>query len=119
MNCNIQDFMSFLDDSPSGYHAAFNLVMMMQQQGYANPYGQSYQANQFGQADYGTPFQSAPQQPAQPQMDYAQVYQPAQPVQQPEPAPVQPVQPQPMPQQPAVERNSLGVPAFLRRPTRK
>ena len=34
MNCNIQDFMSFLDDSPSGYHAAFNLVMMMQQQGY-------------------------------------------------------------------------------------
>ena len=76
------------------------------------------QANQFGQADYGAPFQSAPQQPMQPQMDYAQPYQPAQPVQQPEVAPQQPVQ-QPIPQQPAVERNSLGVPAFLRRPTRK
>ena len=96
------------------------MPQMMQQQGYANPYGQPYQPNQFGQADYGTPFQSAPQQqPVQPQMDYAQPYQPVQPVQQPEPAPVQPAQPQAMPQQPAVERNSLGVPAFLRRPTRK
>lgn len=97
------------------------MPQMMQQQGYNNPYGQPYQANQFGQADYGTPFQSAPQQPAQPQMDYvqAQPYQPAQPVQRPEAAPMQPAQPQAMPQQPAVERNSLGVPAFLRRPTRK
>ena len=58
----------------------------------------------------GTPANAAFQQPAQP-------VQPVQ--QQPETAPVQPAQPQPMPQQPAVERNSLGVPAFLRRPTRK
>ena len=95
------------------------MPQVMQQQNYGNAFTQPYQANQFGQADYGMPFQSAPQQPVQPQMDYAQPYQAAQPVQQPEAAPQQPAQPQPMPQQPAVERNSLGVPAFLRRPTRK
>ena len=93
---------------------------MMQQQGYPNAYGQPYQGNQFGQADYGaSSFQNAPQQSVPQQMDYAQPYQAAQPMQQPEMAPQQPAQPQPMPQQPAVERNSLGVPAFLRRPTRK
>ena len=49
---------------------------------------------------------SAPRQAAQPQ----------QPVEQ--PVPQQPAQPEPAPQ-PTVERDSLGVPAFLRRPTRK
>ena len=34
-------------------------------------------------------------------------------------APAQPVQPEAVPQPAQVERNSLGVPAFLRRPTRK
>ena len=34
MNQNIKDFMAFLDTSPSGYHAAFNMVKMMQAEGY-------------------------------------------------------------------------------------
>ena len=99
------------------------MPQMMQQQSYANPYGQPYQTSQFGQADFGASFQTPaqqPQQPVQPQMEYGQQYQAMQPAaQQPEAIPPQPVQPQPVPQQPAVERNSLGVPAFLRRPTRK
>ena len=34
MNENIMEFKTFLDESPSGYHAAFNMVKMMQKQGY-------------------------------------------------------------------------------------
>jgi len=97
------------------------MPQMVQQQNYGAAYGQPYQASQFGQQEYAASFQNVqqPQQPVQPQMDYAQPYQAVQPIQQPEAAPGQPAQPQPLPQQPAVERNSLGVPAFLRRPTRK
>ncbi|MBR6571449.1 MAG: cell division protein FtsZ, partial [Clostridia bacterium] len=112
---------------------------MVQQQTYANPYSQSYQTSQYAQPDYGAQFQSVAQ-PVQPQpvqqpvqqpaMDFGQQYQAAQPVQ-PQPQPVVPKQPETIPQsplmgqapapvqQPAAERNGLGVPAFLRRPTRK
>ena len=95
----------------------------MMQQTYPNAYGQSYQAPQFAQMEYGQQYQAAqpqPQQPAMPQMEYGQQYQAMQPAaaQQPVEAVQQPVHPEPVaPQQP--ERNSLGVPAFLRRPTRK
>ena len=34
MNQKIKDFMSFLDNSPSGYHAAFNLVKLLGANGY-------------------------------------------------------------------------------------
>ena len=34
MNQDIKDFLDFLDESPSGYHAAYNLVKMMQKEGY-------------------------------------------------------------------------------------
>ncbi len=34
MDQNLQNFMSFLDNSPSGYHAAFNLVKLLQANGY-------------------------------------------------------------------------------------
>ena len=85
-------------------------------QAYPANYGQ-FQAPQFGQMDFSQQYQAQPQQP---QMDFVQQYQ-AQPVQQPMEQPVvpqQPVQPEPAPQ-PTVERDSLGVPAFLRRPSRK
>ncbi len=95
------------------------MPQMMQQQNFGGAYGQPYQNPQFGQSSFGAAFQNASQQSAQPQMEFGQQYQ--QPVAQPQPeaASQQPVQTQPLPQQPAVERNSLGVPAFLRRPTRK
>ena len=34
MSQNIKDLMEFLDASPSGYHAASNLVAMMEREGY-------------------------------------------------------------------------------------
>ena len=34
MSYNIKEFMDFLDNSPSGYHAAANIVKMMEQEGY-------------------------------------------------------------------------------------
>ena len=34
MNNAIKDFMNFLDNSPSGYHAAANIVKMMEEEGY-------------------------------------------------------------------------------------
>lgn len=98
--------------------------MMQGAQGYPNAYGQPYQAPQFGQMEYGQQYQAGMQpqpQPAMPQMEYGQQYQAMQmpsaqkPV---EPMPQQPVQAEPA-QPSQVERNSLGVPAFLRRPTRK
>ena len=106
---------------------------MMQQQSYTAPYGQQpYQPSQFAQPEYGAAFQQTATQPvqqpvpqAQPQMEYGQQYQAMQPaVPQKEPVPQQPIlqQPavsQPVPQPAAPERSSLGVPAFLRRPTRK
>jgi len=69
---------------------------------------------------YGA-MQAQLQQPMQ-QMEYGQQYQPAtpqpmaqeaQPAQQPMEQPAAPMQPA------AVEKDELGVPAFLRRPTRK
>jgi len=97
------------------------MPQMMQQASYSSAYGQSYQAPQFAQMEYGQQYQAAqqPQQPAMPQMEFGQQYQAAQPVQpqQPVEAVQQPAQPEPVAQQP--ERNSLGVPACLRRPTLK
>ena len=106
---------------------------MMQQPTYTAPYGQQpYQPSQFAQPEYGAAFQQTATQPvqqpvpqAQPQMEYGQQYQAMQPaVPQKEPVAQQPIlqQPavsQPVPQPAAPERSSLGVPAFLRRPTRK
>ncbi|MBE5801880.1 MAG: cell division protein FtsZ [Clostridiales bacterium] len=101
-----------------------------QQQGYQ----QGYQPQQpYGQMDFAMqPQQSvqfnAVQQPqAVQQMEFGQQYQPAMPpMQQPEaaqpaanmsqPVAEQPVEPAPVA---SVERDELGVPAFLRRPTRK
>ena len=34
MNYDIKDFMAFLDESPSGYHAAYNMVKLMMAKGY-------------------------------------------------------------------------------------
>ena len=100
------------------------MPQMMQQQSFGAAYNQNFQAPQYAQMDYGQQYQAAqpaaPQQPVMPQMEYGQQYQAAQPVVPQQPAePVAPAQPE-APVQPApVERNSLGVPAFLRRPTRK
>ena len=96
------------------------------QQGYQQqPYGQMDYAQQPG-AQYGA---MQPQQPMMQPMDYSQQYQAA-PMQQPQQPMMQQEQPKiqtQAPQQPApesaaptaVERDDLGVPAFLRRPTRK
>ncbi len=105
---------------------------MFQQRGYQQgfqpqqPYGaqpdfgmqQPQQGMQYGA------MQAQLQQPMQ-QMEYGQQYQPATPqpapqeVQQPA-APAQPAEQPVAPAQPsAVEKDELGVPAFLRRPTRK
>ena len=103
---------------------------IFQQQGYQ----QGYQPQQYGQQDYGMqqnmqyatmqPQMQAHAQPAeygQP-ADYGQQYQAAQPMpqdvpQQPAAAPVEQTAAQMPPA--AVEKDELGVPAFLRRPTRK
>ena len=102
---------------------------MFQQRGYQQgfqpqqPYGaqpdfgmQPQQGMQYGA------MQSQLQQPMQ-QMEYGQQYQPATPqpiAQEAQPAAAQPVEQPAAPVQPAaVEKDELGVPAFLRRPTRK
>ena len=92
--------------------------MMQGGQAYPTAYAQQYQAPQYSQMEYGQQYQ-APQQPQMQPMEFGQQYQaaPAAPVQQPV-EPVAPVQPEPA-AKPAVEKNNLGVPAFLRRPTRK
>jgi len=98
--------------------------MMQGSQTYANTYNQGFQAPQFGQMDFGQQYSepAQPQQPMMPQMEFGQQYQGVQPAAQPqqpvETTIVPPVQPEPQPQ-PQVERDGLGVPAFLRRPTRK
>ena len=75
------------------------------------------------QPQQGYPSMGGMQQPQVPQMEYGQQYQSMQ--QQPameNTAPQQPVQqaePTPPPQPTTVERDNLGVPAFLRRPSRK
>ena len=108
-------------------------VPQMMQQSYSSPYGQQpYQVSQYAQPEYGAAFQqTAPQQvqqpvpQGQPQMEYGQQYQamqPAAPQKEPmaqQPVMQQPAVSQPVPQPAAPERSSLGVPAFLRRPTRK
>ncbi len=109
---------------------------MMQQQGqpmYPQGYGQGYQQMPYGQSmqDYSMqqpvqPMQGYPQQPIMQTMEYGQQYQPAQPTmaqQQPVAQPAAQLQQQPAPEvaeAPApAERDDLGVPAFLRRPTKK
>ncbi|MBP3647666.1 MAG: cell division protein FtsZ [Clostridia bacterium] len=90
--------------------------MMQGGQAYPTSYGQQYQAPQFGQMEYGQQYQA----PQMQQMEYGQQYQAPQsaPVQQPAEPVQQPTMAEPAPK-PATERNNLGVPAFLRRPTRK
>ena len=105
--------------------------MMQNQSMYQGSYGQSYQPQTYGQPmqqDYGMqggPYQGM-QQPMMPQMEYGQQYagmtQAQPPMQQPQAAAQPPVQqpeaqPQAAPQ--GVERDDLGVPAFLRRPSKK
>ncbi len=101
---------------------------MFQQRGYQQGFQpqQSYGTlNDFGMQpqqgmQYGA-MQANLQQPMQ-QMEYGQQYQPATPqpmAQEPQPA-AQPMEQPAAPVQPsAVEKDELGVPAFLRRPTRK
>ena len=123
------------DDNMSGFGYSMGgsqmptpaaVPQMMQQQNYGASYAQPYQAAQYSQPEYGVQFQqSAPQPVVQPQVDYTQQYQAVQPVMPQQEMPVQqpvaqqPAASQPVPQAAAPERNSLGVPAFLRRPTRK
>ena len=101
--------------------------MMQGGQMYQSGFGQGYQPQQpYGQVDYGMgqpgmQYQGGmqqPQQPGMPQMEYGQQYQGGmqQPVNQ---QPDAKAQPEPAPQPASVERDDLGVPAFLRRPTRK
>ena len=139
------DFGSYLGSSSIPTPAAMPSMMqqqgmpMFQQQGYQ----QGYQPQiPYGQQDYGMQqpqqgmqygaMQAPMQQPVQP-VDYSQQYQPATPQPMPQEAQPQPQQqpapaaaaPQPMeqpaaPVQPAaIEKDELGVPAFLRRPTRR
>ena len=134
------DFGGYMGNSSIPTPAAMPSIMqqgmpIFQQQGYQ----QGYQPQQsYGQQDYGmqqnmqyASMQPQMQAPAQPMdygqpADYGQQYQPATP--QPMPQEMQqPMQPaaapmeQPAVQAPpaAVEKDELGVPAFLRRPTRK
>ena len=96
---------------------------------YGSGFGQSYQTPQYSGMDYGMqqPQQGyqpmGAQQPQMQTMEYGQQYQGMQqPAQQPvmeNAAPQQPAQPEPAPQPTTVERDNLGVPAFLRRPSRK
>ncbi len=107
---------------------------------YPSGYGQGYQQPQYGQMEYGMQqqpmqyqggMQQPSQQPMMPQMEYGQQYQgmpsqqpsmqQGQPLQQQELSRMQSQQPAPEPASPppSVERDDLGVPAFLRRPTRK
>ena len=91
--------------------------MMQGGQTYPTAYNQQYQAPQFAQMEYGQQYQAPQMQP----VEYGQQYQAPQsaPVQQPvEPMVQQPVMAEPA-AKPANEKNNLGVPAFLRRPTRK
>lgn len=133
------DFSGYMGGSSIPTPAA--MPAMVQQQGggmYNTGFGQQgYQPQQsYGQPDYGMqqPVQGMQyggmQQPAMPQMEFGQQYQTPmqpqgmQPQQQSMGMPVeQPAQQQPAPEKPAtppsVERDDLGVPAFLRRPTRK
>ncbi len=92
--------------------------MMQGAQGYPGSFGQPYQTPQYGQIEYGQQYQAGTPQPGMPQMEFGQQYQAMQMPQKPADAAQQPAQPETAPQ-PQVERNSLGVPAFLRRPTRK
>lgn len=95
---------------------------------YQAGYGQGYQPQPYGRMDYGMqqpgmqyPGMQQNQPQPIPQMEYGQQYQGMQPagMQGSEHKPVQPVQPEPEPKPTTVERDDLGVPAFLRRPTRK
>ncbi len=92
---------------------------------YQSGYGQGYQPQPYGQMDYGMQqggmqYQGVQQaqQPQIPQMEYGQQYQGVQPAQN-QQGVQQPAQPEPQPKSTTVERDDLGVPAFLRRPTRK
>ncbi len=103
-------------------------------QRYQSAFNQGYAGQSYAQSDYSNPQFVSMQQPAvqpmMPQMDFSQQYggmpvqQPVMPSRQEQPQ-IQPQQsasqPAEVPAQPAsnVERDDLGVPAFLRRPTRK
>lgn len=100
--------------------------MVQGSQMYQSGFGQGYQPQQpYGQMDYGMgqpgmQYQGGmqqSQQPAMPQMEYGQQYQGG--MQQPQQPDAKTQQPEPAPQPASVERDDLGVPAFLRRPTRK
>ena len=110
--------------------AAMPPIMQQNQPMYQQSYGQGYQPQQYGSQGIQDFSMQQPypqqQQPVIQQMEYGQQYQGMQP-QQPPP------QQQPMGQQPQIappatvepvtptsaERNDLGIPAFLRRPTKK
>ena len=136
------DFGSYLGTSSIPTPAAMPSMMqqqgmpMFQQQGYQQGYQpqQPYQDYGMQQPQQGMQYgamQAQMQQPMQP-MDFGQQYQPATPQPMPQepqpqqvqaptaPAAAQPVEQQAAPVPPsAIEKDELGVPAFLRRPTRK
>jgi len=102
--------------------------MMQGSQMYQSGYGQGYQPQQYGQMDYGMQqpgmqYQGGMQQGQQqiPRMEFGQQYQGMQQSapQNNDPKQQGTVQPEPAVQPTTVERDDLGVPAFLRRPTRK
>ena len=94
---------------------------MPPQQG--GPLYPGYQPQPYGQAEYPQqqqqPGMQYPNMPQMPQLEYGQQY-PG--VQQQQPGAARqpaPQQPEAQPKPPTVERDDLGVPAFLRRPSRK
>ena len=102
--------------------------MMQGSQMYQSGYTQGYQPQQYGQMDYGMQqpgmqYQGGMQQGQQqiPRMEFGQQYQGMQQgvPQNNDPKQQGSVQPEPVVQPTTVERDDLGVPAFLRRPTRK
>ncbi|MDD3410025.1 MAG: hypothetical protein PHY12_04370, partial [Eubacteriales bacterium] len=116
------DMNSFMNSIPT---PAAMPPMMQQSQMYQPSYGQGYQPQGYGQQmpDYGAQpgaqYQGMQQgQPMMPQMEFGQQYQgmPQQPaMQQPVPQQAQPAAPEKPATPPTVERDDLGVPAFLRR----
>ena len=124
------DMMGFMNSQRGMPTPAVMPQAMQQGQPYQQTYGQSYQPMQYGQTMQDYPMQpmqgyQQPQQPMMPSMEYGQQYQPVQqPVMQQPGQPqmaqsMQPAEAEAAKQSASAERDDLGVPAFLRRPSKK
>ena len=127
------DFGGYMGGSAIPTPAAMPQMVQQNNQMYQSGYGQGYQPQQqYGQMDYGMQqpgmqYQGGmQQQPVIPQMEYGQQYQGIPPQQQmnqnqqqEQKRQAQPTPPESASPPASAERDDLGVPAFLRRPTRK